>query len=63
MCCVYEGKNTENELYKQLLTQGCDLLIATPTIVNDLIQKRLIHFEQLQMIVVSEDCFFRKRMN
>jgi hypothetical protein len=45
MCCVYEGKNTENELYKQFLTQGCD------------------HFEQLQMIVVSEDCFFRKRMN
>jgi superfamily II DNA/RNA helicase len=53
MCCVYEGQNIESELYRKLLTDGCDLLIATPTIINDLIQKRHIHFEQLQMIVVS----------
>ncbi|CAF0875722.1 unnamed protein product [Adineta steineri] len=54
MCCIYEGQNIENELYRKLLTQGCDLLIATPTIVNDLIQKRHIHFEQLQMIVYDQ---------
>lgn len=53
MCCIYEGQNIENELYKKFLTQGCDLLIATPTIISDLIQKRYIHFEQLEMIVVS----------
>jgi hypothetical protein len=51
--CVYEGQNIESELYKKLLTEGCDILIATPTIVSDLIQKRHIHFAQLQMIVVS----------
>lgn len=53
MCCIYEGQNIESELYRKLLNQGCDLLIATPTTVQDLIQKRHIHFEQLQMIVVS----------
>lgn len=53
MCCIYEGQNNESELYRKLLQQGCDLLIATPTIVQDLIQKRHIHFEQLQLIVVS----------
>ena len=51
--CLYEGCNIEGELYRQVLTDGCDLLIATPTIIQDLIQKRLIHFEQLQLIVVS----------
>jgi hypothetical protein len=54
MCCIYEGQNIEKDLYKKFLTEGCDLLIATPTIVADLIQKRHIHFEQLQMIVVSK---------
>ncbi|UJR31239.1 hypothetical protein I4U23_018741 [Adineta vaga] len=54
MCCIYEGQNHENELYTKFLTQGCDLLIATPTIVHDLIQKRHIHFEQLQMIVYDQ---------
>ncbi|CAM4862983.1 unnamed protein product [Rotaria socialis] len=54
MCCIYEGKNIESELYRKLLTQGCDLLIATPTIVNDLIQKRYIHFERLEMIVYDQ---------
>ncbi|CAF0898236.1 unnamed protein product [Adineta ricciae] len=53
-CCVYEGQNHENDLYKKLLTNGCDLLIATPTVVNDLIQKRHIHFEQLQLIVYDQ---------
>jgi len=61
MCCIYEGQIIENELYRKLLTQGCDLLIATPTIVNDLIQKRHIHFEQLQMIVVSFVCSFHMK--
>lgn len=68
MCCIYEGQNIETELYRQFLTQGCDLLIATPTIVNDLIQKRHIHFEQLQLIVVRkkftyilEEFFLQKR--
>ncbi|CAF1378940.1 unnamed protein product [Rotaria sordida] len=54
ICCIYEGRNIENELYKKFLTQGCDLLIATPTIVNDLIQKRYIHFERLEMIVYDQ---------
>lgn len=53
MCCIYEGENIESELYKNFLAKGSDLLIATPTIVNDLIQKRHIHFERIEMIVVS----------
>ena len=53
---IYEGQNIEGELYRKLLKENCDLLIATPTIVNDLIQKRYIHFERLQMIVVSLEC-------
>ena len=54
MCCIYEGQNIESELYRKFLTQGCDLLIATPTIVNDLIQKRHIHFEQLELVVYDQ---------
>ena len=53
---IYEGQNIEGELYRKLFKENCDLLIATPTIVNDLIQKRYIHFERLQMIVVSLEC-------
>ena len=60
MCCIYEGQNIETELYRKLLNQGCDLLIATPTIIQDLIQKRHIHFEQLQMIVVSRSILIGK---
>lgn len=55
MSCLYEGCNIEDDLYKQVLSDGCDLLIVTPTIIQDLIQKRFIHFEQLQLIVVSCD--------
>lgn len=58
MCCIYEGQNIENELYRKFLTEGADLLVATPSIVSDLIQKRHIHFERLEIIVVSP-CFYK----
>lgn len=51
---IYEGQNTEKELYENYLKHGCDLLITTPTILADLIDKRLIHFEQLQLIIYDQ---------
>ena len=54
-----KGQNIESELYRTFLSQGCDLLIATPTIVCDLIQKRHIHFERLEMLVVSRDHLYK----
>ena len=54
ICCIYEGQNSPDDLYKSFMTHGCDLLITTPEILHDLIQQRHIHFEQLQMIVYDQ---------
>lgn len=51
---IYEGQNTEQDLYEKYRSQGCDLLITTPNILIDLIDKRLIHFEQLQLIIYDQ---------
>ncbi|CAF1531005.1 unnamed protein product [Didymodactylos carnosus] len=49
VCLIYEGQwSNEQDLYRQLITNGCDVLISTATIVNNLIQYHHIHFEQIK---------------
>lgn len=47
--CFYEGQH----LAIDSIIEPSDILITTPTMIDELIQKRLIHFEQTQLILVS----------
>jgi hypothetical protein len=51
--CLYEGKEAESEFYKPLFASACDLLIVTPRILEELIDKRWIHFERVHLLIVS----------
>lgn len=53
MYCIYEGQNCPDDLFRSFVNDGCDLLICTPLILHELIQRRFVHFEQLQMILVK----------